>query len=114
MENKLLSKKCVPCEGGVLPFDDKQISTYLQQLTLDWSVIDKTKIQHRFTLKDFLSAMKFVNTVADISEKEGHHPDIMISYNKVTITLWTHAIRGLSQNDFILAAKVEHVMSTEK
>lgn len=77
----------------------------LQQVS-GWTMEGGSKITKTFTFKNFKQAMSFVNKVADLAEREGHHPDIEISWNKVTLTLWTHAIGGLSQNDFIVAAKV--------
>ncbi len=109
----LSDKKCVACEGGVPPLGEKEIKEYLGQVESGWEVINPSttlgagkKIQKEFKLKDFKKAMEFVNKVAVIAEGEGHHPDIHIFYNLVKIELWTHAIGGLSENDFILAAKI--------
>lgn len=118
--NQLLSKHCVPCEGlpaqagGVEPFNAEQIKTYKDLLNLPWEVVDGKKIKHEFKCKDFKEAMEFVNKIADLAESEGHHPDIHIYYNKVKIVLWTHAIGGLSENDFILAAKIEKVFASKE
>lgn len=104
----LTSKKCVPCEGGTKPFDKNEIATYMSYLKIPWELDDEDKkIKRKFEFKDFKEAMVFVNFVAEIAEEEQHHPDIKISYNKVKIILWTHAIGGLSVNDFILASKIE-------
>lgn len=105
----LSNKKCLPCEGGTLPIQGGDIPTYLEQLKFDWKVVAGKKIQHGFSFKDFNEAMAFVNRIAEIAEEESHHPDIIIHYNKVTIELWTHAIVGLSENDFIVAAKIEKI-----
>lgn len=102
----LLNKKCVPCEGGATPLTGDALKPYLDALGSGWQVVDEKKIRRVFTFKDFKAAMVFVNQVADLAEAEGHHPDISISWNVVTIELWTHAIGGLSENDFILAVKV--------
>ncbi len=122
----LSDKKCVACEGGVPPLGEKEIKEYLGQIEAGWEVIDTStsfsagnkKIQKEFKFsaegesasggKDspFMQAMEFVNKVAVIAEEESHHPDIHIFYNLVKIELWTHAIGGLSENDFILAAKI--------
>lgn len=112
MDNSHLTKgHCVPCEGGTKPMDEKEIKIYLTLLKTPWTVsTDKKKIEKKFEFKDFKKAMKFVNKVAEIAEGEGHHPDIGIYYNKVSISLSTHAIKGLSTNDFILASKIELVM----
>ncbi|HEX9664499.1 MAG TPA: 4a-hydroxytetrahydrobiopterin dehydratase [Patescibacteria group bacterium] len=106
---KLTEQRCVPCEGGVPPLKPDKITEYLGQLTLDWEVTDGKKIKHQFEFKDFKEAIAFVNQVANLAATEGHHPDIHIYYDKVKIVLWTHAIRGLFDNDFILAAKIEEI-----
>ena len=104
----LTKKKCEPCEGGVKPFDPKETETYMTYLKTPWEVVsDGKKIEHKYKFKDFVEAIKFVNKVAEVAEEDQHHPDIFVSYSRVTITLWTHAIGGLSVNDFILASKIE-------
>ncbi|HVZ67167.1 MAG TPA: 4a-hydroxytetrahydrobiopterin dehydratase [Patescibacteria group bacterium] len=103
----LTKKKCVPCEGGVEPFSPEEIETYQSYLKAPWEVLEGIKIEKKYKFKDFKEAMVFVNKVADIANVEDHHPDIYISYSRVTITLWTHAIGGLSANDFIVASKIE-------
>jgi len=105
--NNLSSQKCVPCEGGVKPFGDKEITEHLKQISPNWKVLDGKKIQAKFKFKNFLGALNFVNKVGDIAEGEGHHPDIEFGWGYANITLSTHAIGGLSKNDFILAAKID-------
>lgn len=107
--SSLLHKKCVPCEAGTPAFTKEQVEKYKKKLITEWDIIDDKKLKKVFKFKDFVEAMKFVNKVADIAESEGHHPDIYIFYNKVTIELWTHAIGGLSENDFIVARKIEEI-----
>jgi 4a-hydroxytetrahydrobiopterin dehydratase len=107
---KLTEQKCVACEGGLPPLSLKKVKEYMSQLTLDWELLQEKKIQRQFKFVDFVKAIAFVNKVAELAEKEGHHPDIAIHYNKVDITLWTHAIGGLFENDFILAAKIEELV----
>ena|SRR3989338_1076404 len=103
----LLRKKCVPCEGGVDPIGRSGAEEYLKDLS-GWNLSeDAARIWKEYKFKDFIGAVNFVNKVAEIAESEGHHPDIAINYSKVTLTLWTHAISGLSENDFILAAKID-------
>lgn len=106
----LTQQKCIPCEGGVKPFEKPEIGIYLTYLKTSWEVEDNKKIEKRFKFKDFIEAMVFVNKIAELAESEGHHPDIEISYNTVEIELWTHAIGGLSVNDFILARKIEDLV----
>ena len=103
----LLHKHCVPCEGGVPPLTSEQIAEYLPQVP-GWAV-DKhnQKIHKTFSFKNFHETMAFVNKIADIANAEDHHPDLHVSYSKATVELWTHAIGGLSDNDFIVAAKVD-------
>ena len=106
MEN-LLNKKCVPCEGGTKPLVAKQIAEYFQVLD-GWRVEDEKKLVKEYQCKDFPEALAFVNAIGEIAESEGHHPDInLFSWNKVALALSTHAIGGLSINDFILAAKID-------
>lgn len=107
---KLTEKKCVPCEGEVQPFTGVQIKEYLSQLQTEWEVLAFRKIKKQFKFKNFKEAIAFVNKIAELAEQEGHHPDIRIfGYNNVEIELSTHAIGGLSENDFILAAKIEQL-----
>lgn len=105
----LTKKKCIPCEAGTPPLTPDQINQYLPQLKTEWEVIENSKIKKKFKFADFKEAMQFVNKVAAVAEQEQHHPDIHIFYSKVTIELWTHAIGGLSENDFIMAAKIEEL-----
>lgn len=103
----LIQKKCVPCETGTPPLTPDQFQPLLKQLKLEWEVIENRKIRSEFKFKDFAEAMKFVNKVAGLAKSENHHPNIHIYYDRVVIDLTTHNIKGLSENDFILAAKVE-------
>jgi 4a-hydroxytetrahydrobiopterin dehydratase len=102
----LSEKRCVACEGGVPPMAREEAHKLMAELHADWR-LEGDKIERKFKFKDFKEAMVFVNLVAEIAESEGHHPDLEISYNKVEIELSTHAINGLSENDFIVAAKVD-------
>lgn len=108
----LTKKHCVPCEIGTQPFDLETINGLLPMVP-EWKVEDTKMIKRGLRFKDFVEAMKFVNKVADIAESEGHHPDIFISYNYVRITLMTHNIGGLSENDFIMAAKINELYIKE-
>lgn len=108
MTKDLLKKKCIACEGkGIKPFTREETENYLKQV-IEW-VLDKDakKISKEYKFKDFIGAINFVERVADVAEMEGHHPDIHIHYNKVLLELSTHAIGGLSENDFIVAAKID-------
>ena len=112
MEN-LAKRKCVPCEGGIPPLPDEKIARFHSEVP-DWSVEEESghkKIAKEFKFKSFKEAVGFTNKVAKIAEGEGHHPDIYIFYNKVRLSLYTHAISGLHDNDFILAAKINQFIS---
>lgn len=111
MDN-LLNQKCVPCEGGVDPIVRADAEALLSHHVPDWKISDTDKsISKKFEFKNFKEALDFVNKVGEIAENEGHHPDIELGWGKVKIILTTHAIGGLSQNDFILAAKINHVIA---
>ncbi len=103
----LAKKRCIPCEGGTPPLRTDEIQPLLQTLSLPWDVKDNRRLEHTFVFEDFQEAMAFVHCVATAAEDKGHHPDIHIFYSRVIIELWTHAIGGLSENDFILAAAIE-------
>ncbi len=109
---ELTEKKCVPCEGGVPRLGIPEIETFLKKVS-GWAVTsDKVNKLHKsYKFDDFLSAMAFVDKMASIAEEEGHHPDFCVHYSQVDVTIWTHAISGLSENDFILAAKLDAVLS---
>jgi len=112
---KLSEKHCVPCEGGTPPLDDATVMKMLGQVT-GWARRDeegKARITKRFKFKDFVAAMAFLDKMAVIAEAEGHHPDFCVHYNQVDVTLWTHAVGGLSENDFVLAAKIETLDTLE-
>lgn len=104
---ELTQIRCVPCEGGVPPLDAAEVKKLLGQLS-GWSPSGE-RISKEFSFQNFVAAMHFVNRVADLAEQEGHHPDIHIHYSRVRLDIWTHAINGLSENDFILAAKIDEL-----
>ena len=108
----LLKKKCKPCEGGVVPFDVSEIHKYQKKVD-GWDIVkNKNKIyilEKKFHFKNFENSQKFVNEVGKISEEEGHHPDILFGWGYARVNITTHAIEGLSENDFILAAKIDQI-----
>ena len=104
---ELAKKKCLPCEGGVPPLTEDEIMEYITVVHQGWKVTGNRKISRAFQFVNFRHTMSFVNEVARIAEEEGHHPVMHISYGTVEIELWTHAIDGLSENDFIIAAKID-------
>ena len=112
--SELSSKKCTPCEGGVIPFDISEIHKYQKKID-GWDISkeenDKFFLKKNFNFKNFLESQKFINNVGKISEKEGHHPDINFGWGYAEIKITTHAINGLSKNDFILAAKIDKIIN---
>jgi len=107
---QLIGKKCQPCEGGVDPCTLPEANDQLANLDGWYLTHDAQRIRKDWTVKHFMAGMKFFNAVAEIAEHDGHHPDLHIEgYRNVSIELWTHAIGGLSENDFILAAKIDQV-----
>ena len=107
MAKNLLQKKCVPCEGGAQPLSPEDVKKYISEVS-EWHADPEVKsISRQFKLASFDDAIAFINAVAAIAEEEDHHPDIHAYYNKVTLELSTHAIGGLSENDFSLAAKID-------
>lgn len=107
---ELASLTCVPCRGGTPIMEGDKVKLMLIVVP-GWkkSEGDIDKIEKLFQFKNFTEAMVFVNKVAEIADEQDHHPDIFIQWNKVTLTLWTHAIKGLFENDFILAAKIDEL-----
>ncbi len=103
----LASKKCTACERGTPPIGEKEQQNLLKQLQDGWRIVDGHHLQRTYRFDDFKSALDFTNRVGELAEEEGHHPNIELSYGKVGITLWTHAANGLTENDFILAAKID-------
>ncbi len=101
---ELHQKKCIPCESGAMPLTEKESKKILERVP-HWK-LNGNKIEREFVFKNFVEALKFVNKVGDLAESEGHHPDIHIHWNKVNLELWTHSMNGLSENDFIVASKV--------
>ena len=106
--NQLAARKCKPCEGGVAPLTPAQARELLTQLTGAWALTDDARaIRREFSFRDFYRTMSFVNALAHIANIEDHHPDLAVGYNYCRVTYTTHAIRGLSENDFVCAAKVD-------
>ncbi|MBI4948496.1 4a-hydroxytetrahydrobiopterin dehydratase [Candidatus Berkelbacteria bacterium] len=108
--DKLSSGKCVPCEGGVPPIEGERLTELKNQLDQEapgWELSDPKHLQKTYKFADFKTALEFVNKIGEIAEQEGHHPNIEFGWGFVRVLLWTHAINGLSDNDFILAAKLE-------
>lgn len=110
--DQLKNKKCVPCESGGQPLSTLEVDSFREQLNEEWEVVEKgKKLKRRFTFTDFAEALAFINQVAKLAEAEGHHPDLHLFYNLLDVELWTHAVDGLSENDFILAAKIDDLIT---
>jgi 4a-hydroxytetrahydrobiopterin dehydratase len=102
----LASRECVPCRGGVPPLDQNAIEGLLPELD-GWTAVNQHHLQKNYKLKDFPEALAFVNRVGELAEEQGHHPDICFGWGNAEIRIWTHKIDGLTESDFILAAKID-------
>ena len=109
MDLKLNQKRCVPCEGGLEPLKGEKLADFGESIHGHWIIEGEHHLSREFGFKDFKEALTFANSIGEIAEEEGHHPDILVSWGKVGVTIWTHAIDGLSENDFILAAKIDEL-----
>ncbi len=103
----LATMDCVPCRGGVPPLSAEEIAPLQKRLGADWSVVNDHHLEKEFRFPDFKSALEFTNRVGAIAEGQGHHPDIHLAWGLVKIQIWTHKIMGLTESDFVLAAKIE-------
>ncbi len=109
LEN-LADQTCVPCRGGVPPMKGVELQR-IRKLVPQWNVVKEHHLTRNFTFPDFKQALDFVNRVGDVAERQGHHPDILLAWGKAEVTLWTHKIDGLTQSDFIMAAKIDRLYS---
>ena len=108
MSEPLAARKCKPCEGGMPPLTPAQAARLLTEVSSEWTLMDNAHaISREFRFRDFYRTMSFVNAVAHIANIEDHHPDLEVGYNRCRVTYTTHAVRGLSENDFVCAAKVD-------
>jgi 4a-hydroxytetrahydrobiopterin dehydratase len=108
----LAKKKCIPCAGNVQPLQGKELQGLARQLNNAWKITNDQKLEKEYAFPDFRHALSFTNSIGEIAEHEGHHPDIYLAWGKVKVTIWTHKINGLSESDFILAAKCDEAFST--
>lgn len=107
MASELASKQCAPCRGGVPPLRRGVIEDLLKKLDSSWKAVDDHHLEREYEFTDFQRALEFTNTVGAIAEEQGHHPDIYLAWGKVSLKIWTHKIDGLTESDFILAAKTD-------
>lgn len=103
---ELASKTCVPCKGGVPALKGAELESLKKQLP-GWEVVQEHHLHRRFDFPDFVKALAFVNKVGELAEQQGHHPDILLTWGKAEVTIWTHKVDGLTESDFILAAKID-------
>lgn len=108
MSETLADKKCVPCRGGIPPLKGDELEQ-LRRNVPDWIVTSEHHLRREFRFPDFKQALDFVNRVGGVAEEQGHHPDILLAWGKADITLWTHKIDGLTESDFIMAAKIDRL-----
>ena len=103
----LAEKECVPCKGGVAPLKGADLANLARQLKSGWHVTNEHHLEKEYKFKDFKEALAFTNKVGELAEAQGHHPDIYLAWGKVKLTIWTHKIDGLTESDFVLAAKAD-------
>ncbi|HKT87516.1 MAG TPA: 4a-hydroxytetrahydrobiopterin dehydratase [Candidatus Sulfotelmatobacter sp.] len=108
MSDQLADKPCVPCRGGVPPLKGGDLEK-LRRSVPDWTVANEHHLHREFRFPDFKQALDFVNGIGALAEEQGHHPDILLAWGKAAITLWTHSINGLTESDFIMAAKIDRL-----
>lgn len=103
----LAKKDCVPCKGGVPPLKGEALQDLHEQLGSGWELIEEHHLEKQYKLKDWAQAIALTNRVSEIAEEANHHPDVFLTWGKVKVTIWTHKIDGLTESDFVFAAKVE-------
>lgn len=104
----LAEKSCIPCRGGVPPLEGEELASLAGELP-DWEVVESHHIERSFSFRNFQKALDFTNLVGAVAESEGHHPDIFLAWGKVGVKIWTHKIDGLTESDFVLAAKIDRL-----
>ena len=107
----LAAKECIPCKGGVPPLKDQPLAELHATLGNDWRVIDEHHLEKEYRFKNFREALNFTNRVGELAEQQGHHPDIYLAWGKVKVTIWTHKIDGLTESDFVFAAKADRLLA---
>lgn len=107
--SELAARQCVPCKGGVPALKGAALKSLLEELGHDWRAVQEHHLEKEFRFSDFREALQFVNQVGELAEQQNHHPDIYLSWGLVKVTIWTHKIDGLTESDFVLAAKIEEL-----
>ena len=108
----LADGRCVPCRGGVPALKGQELVRLQKQLGGEWAVVDEHHLENVYGFKNFREALAFTNVVGEIAEEQGHHPDITLTWGKVTVRIWTHKVDGLTESDFVLAAKIDRAYGT--
>lgn len=108
---KLSNKKCVPCSKNIPPLKGSELVKWHKQLGDSWKVVEEHHLEKEYLFADFVEALAFTNKIGAVAEQEGHHPDILLVYGKVKVQIWTHKINGLSESDFVLAAKCDEIFN---
>ena len=109
MTNELAKKQCIPCKEGVPPLKAENLKKLHNQIDAGWRIIDEHHLERNFKFKNFRQALDFTNRVGELAEEQGHHPNICLGWGKVELMVWTHKINGLTESDFILAAKIDQL-----
>ena len=107
--SELAEKECLPCKGGIPPLKGPALAELLKKLGNDWKVLEEHHLEKMFTFKNFREALTFTNQVGELAELQRHHPDLYLAWGRVRVTIWTHKIDGLTESDFVLAAKVDRL-----
>ena len=108
----LAQKQCVPCQGGAPPLKGKELASLVGELGGGWQVVGERQLEKEYRFKNFREALDFTNKVGELAEAQGHHPDIYLAWGRVKLTIWTHKIDGLTESDFVLAAKADRLLPT--
>ena len=109
MSEKLAEKSCIPCTGGVPPLAGEEQDRLAKELEDDWKIVDRHHLERRFTFDDFAAPLDLVNRIGRLAEEEGHHPELTLTWGRVDVRIWTHKIDGLTESDFVLAAKIDQL-----
>ncbi len=112
--SKLADRQCEPCKGNVSSLAGAKLQALEKELAHDWRIVKKHHLEKEFEFKDFRQALAFTNKVGELAEDVGHHPDIYLAWGKVKVTIWTHSVDGLTESDFILAARIEKLHSGKR
>ena len=110
-DSPLAARQCIPCRGGVPKLEPEAANALLAQLHENWAILEDHHLQREYSFSDFASALAFVNRVGALAEAYGHHPDLYLTWGKATVQIWTHAIDGLTESDFVLAAKIDQLQT---